>query len=83
MKVESIFHSKTRRFGLSVAAVLLATVGLAAVAERVNPVTVSLILLLIVLSCATFLGETRPYSRRMRAKKKSWWPMTSPRLAVT
>ena len=57
MKLEGIFRSKMLRFGVSVAAVLLATVGLGALGGRVNLVTVSLTLLLIVLSSATFFGR--------------------------
>jgi len=45
------------RFGVSVATVLVATVGLAELGERVNLVTVSLSLLLIVLAAATFFGR--------------------------
>ncbi len=57
MNFEGIFHSKLLRFGLSVAAVLLTTVGLASLAEHVNLITVSLSLLLIVLAAATFFGR--------------------------
>jgi K+-sensing histidine kinase KdpD len=57
MNLEAIFRSKLLRFGLSVAVVLSATVGLAMLGERVNSTTVALVLLLIVLSSATFLGR--------------------------
>ncbi|MEO6050399.1 MAG: DUF4118 domain-containing protein [Pyrinomonadaceae bacterium] len=57
MNFEGIFHSTLTRFGLSVAAVFLATVGLATLAEHVNLITVSLTLLLIVLASATFSGR--------------------------
>jgi K+-sensing histidine kinase KdpD len=45
------------RFGLPVTAVLVATVTLGLVQERVNPTTVALALLLIVLTSATFIGR--------------------------
>lgn len=57
MNLDSLFHSKLLRFGISVAAVLLATAGLASLAEHVNLITVSLSLLLIVLASATFFGR--------------------------
>ena len=57
MNLEGIFHSKLLRFCLSVAAVLLATVALATLAEHVNLITVALALLLIVLAAATFFGR--------------------------
>lgn len=57
MKFEGIFKSKLLRFGISVAAVLLATIGLATLGSRVNLITVSLSLLLIVLAIATFFGR--------------------------
>ncbi len=57
MKAEGIFQSMLLRFGVSVSAVLLATVGLTALGERVNLITVSLSLLLIVLAAATFFGR--------------------------
>lgn len=57
MNFDSIFHSKPLRFGLSVAAVLVATVALASLTEKVNLITVSLSLLLIVLASATFFGR--------------------------
>lgn len=49
--------SKLFRFAISVAAVLLATIGLAILGEHVNLITVSLTLLLIVLASATFFGR--------------------------
>lgn len=57
MKFETLFYSKPSRFGASVALTLLATVGLASLGERVNLITVSLSLLLIVLVSATFFGR--------------------------
>jgi K+-sensing histidine kinase KdpD len=57
MSLESLFHSKPLRFGVSVAAVLLATVGLSMLESRVNLITVALALLLIVLASATFFGR--------------------------
>lgn len=57
MKLEGIFHSNLLRFGVSVAAVLAETVGLAALGSRVNLITVSMTLLLIVLASATFFGR--------------------------
>ena len=57
MNLEGVFHSKLLRFGLSVAAVLLATIGLSSLHNHVNSTTVALLLLLIVLSSATFFGR--------------------------
>ena len=57
MSVETVFHSRIVRFPVSVAVVLVATVGLAWLGERVNLVTVALGLLLIVLTTATFFGR--------------------------
>jgi two-component system sensor histidine kinase KdpD len=57
MKFETLFYSKPLRFGASVTSILLATVGLAFLGERVNLITVSLSLLLIVLMSATFFGR--------------------------
>src|SRR5471032_1858523 len=57
MNFEGIFRSKLLRFGLSVAAVLVVTVGLLSLGDRINSTTVALTLLLIVLSTATFFGR--------------------------
>ncbi|MBK6749721.1 MAG: DUF4118 domain-containing protein [Pyrinomonadaceae bacterium] len=57
MKLEGIFQSNLLRFGISVAAVLAATVGLGALESRVNLITVSMSLLLVVLASATFFGR--------------------------
>ncbi|MBK7394615.1 MAG: DUF4118 domain-containing protein [Chloracidobacterium sp.] len=57
MNQTGVLNSKLLRFGISVAAVLLSTVGLATLAEHVNLITVSLTLLLIVLASATFFGR--------------------------
>lgn len=57
MSQKGIFDSKLIRFGISVAAVLLMTVGLEALGDKVNQITVSLTLLLIVLASATFFGR--------------------------
>ncbi len=57
MNFEGIFRSKLLRFGISIAAVLLATIGLEQLTDRVNSTTVALLLLLIVLSSATFFGR--------------------------
>ncbi len=57
MSQTGILQSKLLRFGISVAAVLLVTVGLAALGDHVNLITVSLTLLLIVLASATFFGR--------------------------
>jgi len=57
MSQTGILNSKLLRFGISVAVVLLATVGLAILGTHVNLITVSLTLLLIVLASATFFGR--------------------------
>ena len=57
MSQKGIFESKVLRFAISVAAVLIATVALAMLGDRVNLITVSLTLLLIVLASATFFGR--------------------------
>jgi K+-sensing histidine kinase KdpD len=57
MNFEGILRSKLLRFGISAAAVLLATIGLEQLADHVNATTVALLLLLIVLSSATFFGR--------------------------
>ncbi len=57
MGLEAIFHSNLLRFGVSGATVLLATVLLATFGVQANLVTVALVLLLIVLSSATFFGR--------------------------
>lgn len=57
MKVEGVFRSKLLRFGVSVAAVLLVTLGLESVSEHINPTTIALAFLLVVLASATFLGR--------------------------
>ena len=57
MKVDILLDSKFLRFGVSVAAVLLATVGLMTLSAHANLITVSLTLLLVVLTTATFFGR--------------------------
>lgn len=57
MNLKGIFRSKPLRFGISVAAVLIATIGLASLGSRINSTTIALILLLMVLSSATFFGR--------------------------
>lgn len=57
MSYTSVFRSATAGFGVSVAAVLLVTVGLLSLGDRINSTTVALTLLLIVLSTATFFGR--------------------------
>lgn len=57
MKFEEIFRSKLSRFGLSAAAVVLATIILALLADHVNSTTVALSFLLVVLASATFFGR--------------------------
>ncbi len=57
MKVESIFSSKPIRFGVSLAAILLVTLFLASVETHINTTTVALVLLLGVLTSATFFGR--------------------------
>lgn len=53
----SIFRSKLVGFGISIAVVLTATIGLIELRDRVNSTTVALALLLIVLTSATFFGR--------------------------
>src|SRR5258706_4866258 len=57
MDPDHIFRSKVLRYGISVAAVLLATVGLQFLGDHINSTTVALTLLLLVLSLATFFGR--------------------------
>lgn len=57
MSWSSSFRSKGIRYGVSVAAVLLATLVLASLSTHINSTTVALALLLIVLSLATFFGR--------------------------
>lgn len=57
MNFQGIYRSKLLGFGLSAAAILLATVGLEALGPRINSTTVALALLLVVLSSATFFGR--------------------------
>jgi two-component system sensor histidine kinase KdpD len=57
MGPEAIFRTKPVRFAASLAAVLLATVVLSRLGDRVNLITVALVLLLIVLAAATFFGR--------------------------
>lgn len=57
MKTEGILRSPHLRYGISLAAVLLTTVGLEQLADHVNSTTVALAFLLIVLSSATFFGR--------------------------
>ena len=57
MNLDDLFRSTVLRYGLSVAAVLLATVGLIQFQDHVNSTTVALALLLVVLSSATFFGR--------------------------
>ncbi len=57
MKFKGIFRVGAVRFGLSIAAVLLVTVVLEFFGDRINSTTVALILLLAVLSLATFFGR--------------------------
>lgn len=57
MQQKGFFGSGPVRYGISVAAVLLVTIGLQGLAGRVNSTTVALALLLVVLSCATFFGR--------------------------
>ncbi|CAN5316200.1 hypothetical protein BH10ACI3_BH10ACI3_11790 [soil metagenome] len=57
MDLDGIFRSTLLRFGLSVAAVMLATVGLSSLGIHVNLITVALVLLLVVLASATFFGR--------------------------
>src|SRR5437762_7292688 len=57
MSGQGVFNSILLRYGLSVASVLVVTVGLIELDTRVNSTTVALALLLIVLSSATFFGR--------------------------
>ncbi|MGB2752793.1 MAG: DUF4118 domain-containing protein [Pyrinomonadaceae bacterium] len=57
MDQNGVLNSKLLRFGLSVAAVLLAAIGLIELREKVNSTTVALAFLVIVLSAATFFGR--------------------------
>ncbi len=57
MNFGELFQSKLARFGISMAAVLLVTVALSSLEDRINSTTVALTLLLIVLSTATFFGR--------------------------
>lgn len=57
MNFEVIFRSRVLPYALSVAAVLLATFTLDKLQNHVNPTTVAMTMLLIVLSLATFLGR--------------------------
>jgi len=57
MNFEEIFRSKVSRYGLSAAAILLATVVLTLLSDQVNSTTVALSLLLVVLAAATFFGR--------------------------
>src|SRR3954471_16286436 len=57
MKGGKVLNSDPLRYGLSVASVLVVTVGLIELDTRVNATTVALLLLLIVLSSATFFGR--------------------------
>lgn len=52
-----VFNSRGLRYGVSLAAVFIATIGLELLGTRINATTVALILLLIVLSSATFFGR--------------------------
>ena len=57
MKKEDVFNSKLIRYGISVAAVLVATMALVELRDRINSTTVALALLLVVLASATFFGR--------------------------
>ncbi len=57
MKFEGVFKSKPLRYGVSVAAVLLVTLLLELISDRVNLTTVALALILVVLTSATFFGR--------------------------
>jgi len=57
MKLEGVFQSKLLRFGVSVAAVVVAILLLSLLADRVNSTTVALALILVVLTSATFFGR--------------------------
>lgn len=56
-KLGKILGSKPVRYGVSVGAVLLATFVFPLMPDRVNPTTVAMVFLLIVLSSATFFGR--------------------------
>src|SRR5260221_921929 len=57
MDLDGTFRSAPLRYGLSVAAILLATPGLTLLQDQVNSTTVALTLLLLVLTSATFFGR--------------------------
>ncbi len=57
MNANGIFGSNLLRYGVSVAAILLITIGLIALETHVNTTTVALTMLLVVLSSATFFGR--------------------------
>ena len=57
MSFDSVLRSIPLRYGISVAAVLLATLGLIGLESHVNTTTVALVLILIVLASATFFGR--------------------------
>ena len=57
MKFDSVFSSGPIRYGISVASVVVVTIGLVELDARVNSTTVALALLLVVLSSATFFGR--------------------------
>lgn len=57
MSLQGTLNSTLLRYGLSVASVLVVTIGLIELSTEVNSTTVALALLLIVLSSATFFGR--------------------------
>lgn len=57
MRIDILVRSRALRFGLSLGGVVLAAFGLLAVRESVNATTVAMILLVIILSSATFFGR--------------------------
>lgn len=57
MNFDPVINSRLLRYGISVASVLVVTIGLIELDTRVNSTTVALALLLIVLSSATFFGR--------------------------
>lgn len=57
MEMRGRSSSKLLRYGVSVAAVLVATLVFRSVPDRINPTTVAMAFLLIVLSSATFFGR--------------------------
>lgn len=57
MRPDGVLSSRLLRYGASLAAVLLASFLLVAVADRINPITVAMAFLLIVLASATFFGR--------------------------